>query len=65
MWKGKAGTQIPYCETPFQIIGKKVLECQHGPDRNKAVKKKYAQKKVNIIVINNNIINILCCIMHA
>ena len=47
MWQGKVGTQIPYTGIPFQIVGKKVLECQHGPDRNKALKKKYAQRKVN------------------
>jgi len=47
MWQGKVGTQIPYSGIPFQIVGKKVLECQHGPDRNKALKKKYAQRKVN------------------
>ena len=31
---------------PFVILGSKLLECQNGPDRNKALKEKREKKKV-------------------
>ena len=46
MWQGKAGSNIKYSGIPFQIVGKKVLECHHGPDRNKSLKRKYYAQKV-------------------
>ena len=41
-----AGCSLRYDGIPFQIVGVKILECQNGPDRNKALKRKQAKKKM-------------------
>ena len=33
-----AGCSLRFDGIPFQIVGVKILECQNGPDRNKALK---------------------------
>lgn len=43
---------IPFNGIPFLRLGSRVLECQHGIDRNKAAKRKYKEsRKVSIKVI--------------
>ena len=41
-----AGCSLRFDGIPFQIVGVKILECQNGPDRNKALKRKEAKKKM-------------------
>lgn len=42
-----SGTRLEHDGIPFVILGTKLLECRHGPDRNKALKaKKLAEKEV-------------------
>ena len=41
-----AGCTLRFDGIPFQIVGVKILECQNGPDRNKALKRKEAKKKM-------------------
>lgn len=38
--------KIPFDGVPFSIIGTKVFDCQHGPDRKKAFKARLANDKV-------------------
>ena len=38
--------KITFDEVPFSIIGSKVFDCQHGPDRKKAFKARQANEKV-------------------
>ena len=40
-----AGCRLSFDSIPFQIVGVKVSECQNGPDRSKALKRKEAQKR--------------------
>ena len=37
---------LRFDDIPFQIVGVKILECQNGPDGNKAPKRKEAKKKM-------------------
>ena len=32
---------------PYFVLGEKLLECQHGKDRNLGAKRKYQEKRVN------------------
>ena len=41
-----AGCSLRFDGIPFQIVGVKILECQNGPDRNKALKRIEAKKKM-------------------
>ena len=38
--------KIAFDGVPFSIIGSKVFECQHGPDRKKAFKARQANEKL-------------------
>lgn len=38
--------KIPFDGVPFSIIGSKVFDCQHRPDRKKAFKARQANEKV-------------------
>ena len=38
--------KIAFDGVPFSIIGSKVFDCQHGPDRKKAFKARQANEKV-------------------
>ena len=49
-----AGCRLSFDGIPFQIVGVKVLECQNGPDRNKALKRKEAQKRLQKDVSMHN-----------
>ena len=40
------GDKIPFDGVPFSIIGTKVFDCQHGPDRKKSFKARHAEDKV-------------------
>ena len=48
------GCRLSFDGIPFQIVGVKVLECQNGPDRNKALKRKGAQKRLQKDVSMHN-----------
>ena len=48
------GCRLSFDGIPFQIVGVKVLECQNGPDRNKALKRKEAQKRLQKDVSMHN-----------
>ncbi|CAH3181744.1 unnamed protein product [Porites lobata] len=37
---------IPFDGVPFSIIGTKVFDCQHGPDRKKSFKARHSEEKV-------------------
>ena len=39
------GFKLEFKGMPFEIMGVKILECQNGPDGNKAKKKKESAKK--------------------
>jgi len=39
------GCKISFDGVPFQIVGVKILDCQNGPDKNKAKKENEALKK--------------------
>ena len=41
-----AGCSLRFDGIPFQIVGVKILECQNGQDRNKALKRKEAKNKM-------------------
>ena len=41
-----AGCKLRFDDIPFQIFGVKILECQNGPDRNRALKRKEANKEM-------------------
>ena len=49
-----AGCRLSFDGIPFQIVGVKFLECQNGPDRNKALKRKEAQKRLQKDVSMHN-----------
>ena len=40
------GNRIPFDRVPFMIIGTKIFDCQHGPDRKKTEKVKFCTQKV-------------------
>lgn len=40
------GNRIPFDGVPFVIIGTKIFDCQHGPDRKKTEKVKFCKQKV-------------------
>ena len=40
-------TSIPFDGVPFNIVGLKVFDCKHGPDRKEASKSKLAKTKAN------------------
>ena len=40
------GDRLPFDGIPFMIIGTKIFDCQHGPDRNKNEKAKFSTQKV-------------------
>ena len=44
--KRQAARSLRFDGIPFQIVGVKILEYQNGPDRNKALKRKAAKKKM-------------------
>ena len=35
---------------PYFVLGEKLLECQHGKDRNLGAKRKYQEKRVNCLL---------------
>ncbi|CAH3024912.1 unnamed protein product [Porites evermanni] len=39
--------KIPFDGVPFSIIGTKVFDCQHGPDRKKSFKARHSEEKVD------------------
>ena len=41
----QAGCSLRFDGIPFQTVGVKILECQNGRDRDKALKRKEAKKK--------------------
>ena len=43
--------KIAFDGVPFSIIGSKVFDCQHGPDRKKAFKARQANEKVRFCSI--------------
>lgn len=47
-----AGCKQTFDGIPFQIIGVKILECQNGPDRNRALKRNEAEKRMREDVSN-------------
>ena len=40
------GERVPFDGVPFMIIGSKIFDCQHGPDRKKNEKDKSSKQKV-------------------
>ena len=40
------GERVPFDGVPFMIIGSKIYDCQHGPDRKKNEKAKFSTQKV-------------------
>ena len=40
------GERVPFDGVPFMIIGSKIFDCQHGPDRKKNEKNKSSTQKV-------------------
>ena len=40
------GERVPFDGVPFMIIGSKIFDCQHGPDRKKNEKDKSSTQKV-------------------
>ena len=55
-WKDleeSTGCKISFDGVPFQIVGVKILDCQNGPDKNKAKKENEAVKKTQKNVSNN------------
>ena len=46
------GYKLEFDGVPFEIAGLKILDCQNGPDKNKAKKKKEALKKTEKNVSN-------------
>ena len=55
--------QIEFMDIPFIIMGKKKLDCTHGVDRNRSLKKKRLDEKVYIYILND--LNIYICFMPA
>lgn len=49
-----AGCKQTFDGIPFQIIGVKILECQNGPDRNRVLKRKEAEKRMREDVSNQS-----------
>ena len=47
-----AGCEQTFDDIPFHIIGVKILECQNGPDENRALKRKEAEKRMREDVSN-------------
>jgi len=39
--------RLHYDGVPFMIIGSKIFDCQHGPDRKKNENTKFVTQKVN------------------
>ncbi|CAH3106141.1 unnamed protein product, partial [Porites lobata] len=39
--------KIPFDGVPFSIIGTKVFDCQHGPDRKKSFKARHSEEKAD------------------
>ncbi|CAH3046602.1 unnamed protein product [Porites lobata] len=39
--------KIPFDGVPFSIIGTRVFDCQHGPDRKKSFKARHSEEKVD------------------
>jgi hypothetical protein len=46
------GYKLEFDGIPFEITGMKILDCQNGPDKNKAKKKKEALRKTEKTVSN-------------
>ena len=44
LWKDQ---HIKFSGVPYFVLGEKLLECQHGKDRNLGAKRKYQEKRVN------------------
>ena len=38
--------KVVFDGVPFMVIGSRIYDCQHGPDRKKSEKKKISQQKV-------------------
>ena len=42
---------IPFDGIPFNIVGVKVFDCKHGPDRKEASKSKLAKAKQTVTIL--------------
>lgn len=42
------GTKIKFTGVPFYILGSKIFDCQHGKDRNAALKKRKKQQREQV-----------------
>ena len=44
--KKLGGTKVEFDGIPYMVLGKRTLECQHGPDRNIAKRKRAISSEV-------------------
>ena len=48
MWSDKT---LPFDGSPYLVLGKKVLDCQHGKDRKEARKRKMKMEKEVVVIL--------------
>ena len=48
------GERVPFDGVPFMIIGSKIFDCQHGPDRKKNEKAKSSTQQVKYETDNSH-----------
>lgn len=55
------GERLPFDGVPYMIIGSKIFDCQHGPDRKKNEKAKSSTQKVKY---ERQFTFISCCVIN-